>query len=667
MSTREDVSSADLAEQALQRTTVPAAGVHEQAGEEHHGHEEEHGHEREWPEMLRIALVAVAAVAVWWRLWEPFTAFSLIGGIGLLIGGWPIFKEALENLVAKRMTMELSMSIAIIAAAAISEFFTALVITLFVLIAEVLEGLTVSRGRRAIRDLLDFLPRAVSVRRAGAVAEVDAATLAVGDAVLVNPGGRIPVDGTVIAGHSFVDQARITGESLPIEKVAGAQVFAGSINQSGALEIRAERLGRDTSYGKIIEAVEQAERSRAPVQRLADRLAGYLVYFAIGAAVLTYLLTHNIRSTISVVIVAGACGIAAGTPLAILGAIGRAARAGSIIKGGLFLEQLGRVDTVVLDKTGTLTYGQPEVRAIVPAEGADPARILETAASAELRSEHPLGKTIVAHARTLGRALREPERFGYTPGLGINAALEGDLVLVGNQALMRAHDVAVPPNLLGGHPEATEVFVARRGQLLGVIAVADTARPEAGDAIRAIQAMGIKTVLLTGDAQAVADTIARQLGISEVAAELLPEDKQKRVRDLVARGRIVAMVGDGINDAPALIEAQVGVAMGSGTDVARESADVVLLGNDLAKFAQTLGIARRTRRIIWTNFAGTIAVDAIGIVLAAFGLLNPLFAAFIHVASELTFILNSARLLPSRPRQERLTMAASAPPTVAAS
>ncbi len=667
MSTR-DVSSADLAEQALERTTVPAAHVdHEQGHEEHHDHEEGHEHELEWPEMVRIALVAVAAAAVWWRLWEPFPALSLIGVVGLLIGGWPIFKEALENLLAKRMTMELSMSIAIIAAAAISEFFTALVITLFVLIAEVLEGLTVSRGRHAIRDLLDFLPRAVSVRRAGTVAEVDAEALAVGDAVLVNPGGRIPVDGTVIAGHSFVDQARITGESLLIEKMAGAQVFAGSINQSGALEISAERLGRDTSYGKIIEAVEQAERSRAPVQRLADRLAGYLVYFAIGAAVLTYLLTHNIRSTISVVIVAGACGIAAGTPLAILGAIGRAARAGSIIKGGLFLEQLGQVDTVVLDKTGTLTYGQPEVRAIVPADGADPAQLLETAASAELRSEHPLGKTIVAHAQTLGRAIKEPERFGYTPGLGINAALEGDLVLVGNQALMRAHDVAIPPHLLGGHPEATEVFVARRGKLLGVIAVADSVRPEAAGAIRAIQAMGIKTVLLTGDAQAVADTIARQLGISEVAAELLPEDKQKRVRDLVARGRVVAMVGDGINDAPALIEAQVGVAMGSGTDVARESADVVLLGNDLEKFAQTLGIARRTRRIIWTNFAGTIGVDAIGILLAAFGLLNPLFAAFIHVASELTFILNSARLLPSRAREERLTAATSAPRTAAAS
>lgn len=649
MSTREDVSSSDLAEQALERTTVPAAHVGREHGQdEHEDHDEGHEHALEWPEMLRIVLVALAAAAVWWRLWEPFHSLSVIGVVGLSIGGWPIFKEALENLLAKRMTMELSMSIAIIAAAAISEFFTALVITLFVLIAEVLEGLTVSRGRHAIRDLLDFLPRAVSVRRAGTVAEVDADTLAVGDAVLVNPGGRIPVDGTVIAGHSFVDQARITGESLPIEKMAGAPVFAGSINQSGALEIRAERIGRDTSYGKIIEAVEQAERSRAPVQRLADRLAGYLVYFALGAAVLTYLITRDIRSTISVVIVAGACGIAAGTPLAILGAIGRSARAGAIIKGGLFLEQLGQVNTVVLDKTGTLTFGQPEVRTLLPAAGADTKQLLETAVSAELRSEHPLGKTIVAHARTLGCGLREPERFGYRPGRGIDALLDGQLVLIGNQALMRDHGIPVPPDLVAGHPEASEVLVARGGRLLGAIIIADTVRPEAARAIKAIHEMGIRTVLLTGDAPAVAGVVARELGISEVAADLLPDDKRKRVKALVEAGRIVAMVGDGINDAPALIEAQVGVAMGSGTDVARESADVVLLGNDLLKFAETLSIAQRTRRIIWANFAGTIGVDALGIGLAACGLLNPLFAAFIHVASELTFILNSARLLPPR-------------------
>lgn len=600
--------------------------------------------------MLRIGLVAGAAACVWGHLWEPFASFSIIGLTGLLVGGWPIFKEALENLVAKRMTMELSMSIAIIAAAAISEFFTALVITLFVLVAEVLEGMTVSRGRRAIHDLLDFLPRAVSVRRSGVVAEIAADTLNVGDAVLVNPGGRIPVDGTVIAGHSSVDQARITGESLPIEKTAGAEVFAGSINQSGALEIRAARIGRDTSYGKIIEAVEQAERSRAPVQRLADRLAGYLVYFALGAALLTYVLTRDIRSTISVVIVAGACGIAAGTPLAILGAIGRAARAGAIIKGGLFLEQLGQVNIVVLDKTGTLTYGQPEIRSLIPAGGVNELALLDAATSAELRSEHPLGKTIVAHARSLGRPLREPEHFGYTPGRGIDAVVDGEMVLVGNQLLMDAHGVHVPSDLLSQHPEATEVFVAKGGKLLGAILVADAIRTETAQAVRAIHALGIKTLLLTGDSQAVAQVIAQQAGISEVEADLLPEDKRGRVRQLVDQGYIVAMVGDGVNDAPALIEAHVGVAMGSGTDVARESADVVLLGNDLLKFSETLLVARRTRRIIGANFVGTIAVDGLGIGLAAFGLLNPLLAAFIHVASEMAFILNSARLLPSRTR-----------------
>ena len=384
------------------------------------------------------------------------------------------------------------------------------------------------------------------------------------------------------------------------------------------------------------------------MQRLADRLAGYLVYFALGAALLTYLLTHNIRSTISVIIVAGACGIAAGTPLAILGAIGRAARAGAIVKGGLYLEQLGRVDTVVLDKTGTLTFGRPEIRALHPTGGIDPMALLEAAAAAELRSEHPLGRTIVEHARACGRAFSEPEQFGYRPGRGIDATVTGEKVLVGNLALMQDHGISVPGALASAHRGSSEVYVARAGVLLGAIEIADRIRPEARSAIAAIQAMGARTVLLTGDARAVAEGVAGELGITEVAADLLPEDKRAYVQRLAGARRIVAMVGDGINDAPALIEAQVGVAMGSGTDVARESADVVLLGNDLEKFAETLAIARRTRRIIWANFAGTIGVDTLGIALAAAGLLNPLLAAFIHVASELAFILNSARLLPAR-------------------
>src|ERR1700676_3212024 len=359
---------------------------HDHHGHDHdddHGEGNDHSHGFDWAEASRIAIVALAAVAGWFKLWEPFTAVSVIGITGLLVGGWPILKEAFENVLERRMTMELSMTIAIVAAAAIGQFFTALIITLFVLVAEVLEGLTVGRGRKAIRDLLEFLPREVSVRRSGAIQAVSAEKLRIGDAILVAPGGRMPVDGTVLSGHSFVDESRITGESMPSEKTAGTHVFAGSINQSGALEIRAERIGRDTSYGKIIEAVEHAERSRAPVQRLADRMAGYLVYFALAAAALTFLITRDMRSTISVVIVAGACGIAAGTPLAILGGIGRAARLGAIIKGGLFLEILGKVDTVVLDKTGTLTFGQPEVQAIVPCLGIAPEAIIDSAAAAE--------------------------------------------------------------------------------------------------------------------------------------------------------------------------------------------------------------------------------------------------------------------------------------------
>jgi Cd2+/Zn2+-exporting ATPase/Cu+-exporting ATPase len=470
--------------------------------------------------------------------------------------------------------------------------------------------------------------------------------LRAGDSVLVNPGGLVPVDGTVLSGHSFVDQARITGESMPVEKLTGSVVYAGTINQTGALEIRVERIGRDTSYGRIIEAVEHAERSRAPVQQLANRLAGYLVYFALTAAAITFIITRDALSTISVIIVAGACGIAAGTPLAILGGIGRSARLGAIIKGGLYLETLGRVDTVVLDKTGTLTFGRTEVQSIVPVAGVSEAEVLEAAASAEVRSEHPLGKAIVTLARARNHTLQEPEELDYVPGRGITAIVNGATILVGNRRLLTDHAIEVPRNVAAGADSSSEAFVARDERFLGAIVIADTVRPEARRAIEALNRMGIRSVLLTGDTLPVGEMVARALGINEVEADLMPEKKLARIRSLVASGRIVAMVGDGVNDAPALAEANVGIAMGSGTDVARESADVVLLGNDLVKFTETLDIARRTRRIIWWNFAGTIGVDLIGIALAAAGLLSPTLAAFIHVTSELTFILNSARLLP---------------------
>jgi heavy metal translocating P-type ATPase len=608
---------------------------------------EERGHGVEWTELVRIAFVAFAVAAVWFRLWEPFPHISVIGVVAALVGGYPIFKEAFENIVERKMTMELSMTIALLSALAIGEFFTALVITAFVLAAEVLEGLTVGRGRRAIQSLLDFLPRTVAVRRNDQVVEVASDEVQIGDTVIVKPGGRVPVDGIVLGGRSFVEQAAITGEAMPVEKIAGDAVYAGTINQSGALEIGAQKLGRDTTFGRIIEAVERAEKSRAPIQKTADRLAGYLVYFALGAAVLTFIITHNVRSTISVVIVAGACGIAAGTPLAILGAIGRAAHQGAIIKGGLYLEALSAVDTVLLDKTGTLTFGTPQIREVVSANGFAERQIIAAASIAERKSEHPLARAVVARATELAIRLEEPDEFSYTPGRGVRVKYQGEEILVGSLALLVEHGMTrgLPPdgNGAGG---ASEVYVARAGQVLGSIRIADVLRPEAKNAVAAMRQMGLRTVLLSGDTPAATSSVGRDLGVDEAVGGLLPEQKAKWVTELRSKGRNVAMVGDGINDAPALVEANVGIAMGSGTDVARESADVILIGSDLSKLVETLRLARRCRGIIMQNFVGTLVVDSIGVVMAALGFLNPLLAAFIHVTSELAFILNSTRLLP---------------------
>jgi heavy metal translocating P-type ATPase len=617
-------------------------------GHDHEEHDHEHG--AGWTDVLRTGFVALAAAAVWFHVWEPFHRVSIIGLTATLIGGYPIFKEAFENILERRMTMELSMTIALVSALAIGEFFTALVITGFVLAAEILEGLTVGRGRKAIEDVLDFLPQTASVLRHGEVVEIETKTIQPGEVVLIRPGSKIPVDGNVVSGHSFVEQAAVTGEPMPSEKAVGSRVYAGTLNQAGTLQVRAERLGKETTFGRIIEAVENAEHSRAPIQKTADRLAGYLVYFALGAAVLTFLITHNLRSTISVIIVAGACGIAAGTPLAILGAIGRAARHGSIIKGGIYLEGLGQLDIVFLDKTGTLTFGVPAVDEVQPVAGVSERSLLETAAAAERSSEHPLGRAIVRYAEKHNVSVAVPDSFEYRIGRGILASLHGEPVVVGNRTLFDELGFVVDPQ--APLRTGSELLIARAGRYIGHLSVSDLLRPTSIDAVRELKAMKIEVKLLTGDSRTTAQEIAKQLGISEVHSELLPDQKAVLIAEQVRQGRTVAMLGDGINDAPALSEATIGIAMGAGTDVARESADVVLIGNDLAKFVETVRIAKSCRRIIFQNFYGTLIVDTVGILLAAFGILNPLLATFIHVTSELAFILNSTRLLPTRERSK---------------
>src|SRR5213594_496140 len=433
---------------------------------------DDHGHSLEWVDLVRIGLMALACLASWFGLCRHFASFDVVALVATLVGRYPIFREAFTNILARRMTMELSMTIALAAALAIGEFFTALVIAFFVLVAGVLEGLTVGRGRRAIKDLLDLLPHHAVVRRDGGTQEVEAAEIRVGDVVLVKPGSRVPVDGVVAAGNSFVDQATITGESLPVEKLAGSRVYAGTINQSGVIEVRTEGIGRDTAFGKIIEAVERAERSQAPIQRIADRLAGYLVYFAIGCAGLTFVFTQNVRSAISVVIVAGACGIAAGTPLAILGAIGRAARQGAIIKGGLYLEILGTVDTIVLDKTGTLTLGRPRVSSVSPSSNVTVESVVGAAAVAERPSEHSLAKAILEKAAEMSLSIAEPECFEYIPGKGISCSLDGERIVVGNRTFLQEQGFDLG-SFVSHSSRSSEVLVGRKGRLLGSLQVED--------------------------------------------------------------------------------------------------------------------------------------------------------------------------------------------------
>ena len=616
------------------------------------GHADEH--KAGFAEYVRLALMAAVIVASLFGWWKHFMSRDWVAFVATLVGGYPIFQEAWENLRKRRMTMELSMTIALVAALCIGQFFTALVIAFFVLFAELLEGYTVGGGCRAIEKLIESLPRQVTVRRDGRERELSTQDVGRGETIIIRPGARIPADGEVRKGHSFVDQSSITGESLPVEKVEGSKVFAGTINKDGVLEVRVEKIGRDTTFGKIIEIVEQAEKSKAPVERVSDRLAAGLVYFALGAAVLTFIVTRNLTSTIAVIIVAGACGVAAGTPLAILAGIGSAARRGIIIKGGLYLEQLSQIDTVVLDKTGTLTLGVPEVTSITTLNGASEEEVVQTAAIAEQHSEHPLGEAIVRHARERNVPLREYANLRYLPGKGLTCDDNGSEILVGSRALFEERGVSVPAEFVAEFAGAksagqTTVLVGRNRRVLGTVTLADQLRGEARQAIVTLKNLGLRTILLTGDSSSTAKAIGDSLGVDEAVGDLLPQQKLEKIRSLLQRGNKVAMVGDGVNDAPALAEATVGIAMGQGTDVALETADVTLMTSDLSRLLEVLAISKRCYGVIMFNFWGTILVDTAGIALAFFGLLAPIIAALIHVGSELGFILNSARLFRQAP------------------
>jgi Cu+-exporting ATPase len=548
-----------------------------------------------------------------------------------------------------------------------------------VLLGRLLETRARGRTSDAIRRLIGLQPRTARVLVNGQEVEVPAAAVAAGHVVLVRPGERVPVDGEMLDGASAVDESMLTGESLPVDKTAGATVFGGSVNTTGSFTFRATRVGRDTTLQQIIRLVQEAQASRAPIARLADVISGYFTPAVISVAVATFVIWFDLLppgarfapalvSFVAVMIIACPCAMGLATPTAILVATGRGAEKGILIRGGEILERAGQITTVVLDKTGTITVGRPEVTDVVAVPGTTEDELLALAASAEHRSEHPLAAAIVRAARERGLALGDVEDFEALPGLGIVGRVGGRRVAIGNEALMRERGVSVErvqEEMAALAREARTVMIVAASRapssgvldlaVAGLVGMADTPRAESAQAIARMKAMGLEIVMMTGDNLATAAAIARQVspngGIDRIMAGVLPDRKASAVKALQEAGGVVAMVGDGINDAPALAQADVGVAVGSGTDVAIESADITLMRNDLNGVAEAIRLSRRTLRVIRQNLFWAFFYNVLGIPIAAGALypftgwlLNPMVAAAAMSFSSVSVISNSLRL-----------------------
>ncbi len=542
----------------------------------------------------------------------------------------------------------------------------AAVITVLVLLGQVLELRARERTGGAIRALLNLAPK--TARRLlpdGRDDEIPLSDVQVGDRLRVRPGDGVPVDGAVLEGRSAVDESMVTGESMPVEKLPGDKLIGGTINGTGALVMAAEKVGADTMLSRIVHMVAEAQRSRAPIQRLADEVSAWFVPAVIGIAGLAFAvwavwgpapsLAYALIVAVSVLIIACPCALGLATPMSIMVGVGRGATQGVLIKNAEALERFEKVDTLVVDKTGTLTEGKPRVIAVVPASGFDEATILALAASLERSSEHPLAGAIVAVAHERGLPLEEPVDFQSITGMGVTGRVGGRSVALGNRTLMA--DRGIPLGSLEARADelrregATVLFAAADGTAAGAVAIADPIKATTPGALEALRADGIRIVMLTGDNRTTAQAVARKLGIDEIEAEVLPEDKHKIVRRLRGEGRVVAMAGDGVNDAPALAEADIGVAMGTGTDVAIESAGVTLVKGDLAGIARARALSRATMRNIRQNLVLAFAYNVAGIPVAAgvlfplFGwLLSPVVAAAAMALSSLSVVGNALRL-----------------------
>jgi Cu+-exporting ATPase len=561
-------------------------------------------------------------------------------------------------------------------------FEVAVIVIALILLGQALEMRAKSRSSAAIKKLLELQAKTARVIRNGKEVDVPIEEVVVGDTVLVRPGEKVPVDGVILDGESAIDESVVTGESVPVDKMAGDQVIGSSVNKTGAFTFRATKVGADTALAQIVEMVQRAQNSKPPIGRLVDKISSYFVPSVMIIAILTFLawfnfgpepvLNHSIVTMVAVLVIACPCALGLATPISLMVGVGKAAEQGVLIRNGEALETASRLMTVVLDKTGTITKGKPELVDVLPFGDYAIAELLELAAVADKRSEHPLAEAIVRGARESGIEVGEPERFNAIPGHGVEATVQGRRVLVGNIKLMRREGVETAEFEAGASQLADEgktpMFVAVDGKPYGIIAVADTLKEDSIAAVRALQRMGIEVVMMTGDNERTARAIARQAGIERVLAEVLPDEKARQVEMLQAEGspekeqggrgaRLVGMVGDGINDAPALAQADVGFAIGTGTDVAIEAADVTLVGGSLRGVVTAIEVSRATLRNIKQNLFGAFIYNTLGIPVAAglfyplFGLLlSPIIAGAAMAASSITVVTNANRLRFFEPR-----------------
>ncbi len=605
-----------------------------------------------------ITLLAISGVALVVSIFDllplPFDA----AWVAIVLCGIPIVLEALIGLItAFDIKADVLVSLALIAAVLIGEDFAAGEVAFIMQLGALLEDVTVARARAGIEKLVHLTPQTARLLLPDGENIVPAGQVRVGDRLRVLPGESIPVDGVITSGQTSINQAVMTGESLPVDKTVGDEVSSGTVNQYGAFEMRATKVGEDSSIQRMIRLVQSADAGKARIVGQADRWATWIVVVALTAAALTWLITGEIIRAVTILVVFCPCALVLATPTAIMAAIGNATRHGFLVREGDALERLAAVRRIAFDKTGTLTYGTPRVVAVASAlAGLDRAGLYALAAGAEQLSEHPLGKAVVAGYREENSGEIAPaESFEMLPGRGVSAIVDGRRVLAGNPQLLADHGVAVSPDaerqrLL--EEGATMIYVAADGVFAGYLALSDTLRAESAATIAALEAAGVRPVLLTGDHESAAGAIAARLGIREVRAGCLPEDKLEEIGRWQRDGVHVCMIGDGVNDAPALKKADVGIAMGGvGSDIAVEAADIALVDDEVKELPHLMALSRRMMSTIRMNLTFSMGLNFLAIFLAMAGTLNPVVGALVHNAGSVAVILNSALLLKWRRRQ----------------